>query len=151
MVGFVIAWRPAQAPDATSLQDRVAAIAAQLRAPADHNAMTVANSPIPQAEHMRYQIQEDLLRGLTRQQTIQSMVRQYGAAVLAAPQSRGFGIWVWLMPGTMLILGGWLFFGTLRGTTRFGARRPQAQETDAPRTLETAGEQEIGQALKDYL
>ncbi|QQE76941.1 cytochrome c-type biogenesis protein CcmH [Alicyclobacillus sp. SO9] len=88
-----------------NLQQEVLAIAAQLRVPSEQDTMTVATSPETVAQHMRYEIQADLLKGQHRQQILSEMVHEYGNQVLAAPSGRGFGGLVWTIPIAALILG----------------------------------------------
>lgn len=100
-------WREGarQAQNTGSLQQRVLAIAAQLRVPSEQDTMTAASSPEPQAEHMRYEIQQDLLSGDSKSAIINKMVQEYGANVLAAPRARGIGGLVWFLPLVVLVVG----------------------------------------------
>ncbi len=109
VTGLTLGQRARQ-PDNTSLQQQVLAIAAKLRVPSEHDTMTAANSPEPLAQHMRYQIQEDLLSGQTEAVILQEMQKQYGQDVLAAPADRGVGKFVWWLPLAALVI---LLFSTM--------------------------------------
>ncbi|MCL6548758.1 MAG: cytochrome c-type biogenesis protein CcmH [Alicyclobacillus sp.] len=88
--------------DSGSLQSQVLAIAAQLRAPGDHNTMTVATSSLPQAQHMRYEIQQYLLAGRSPEAVKRLLVQEYGPQILAAPAWRGWGGIAWVAPWAVL-------------------------------------------------
>lgn len=93
----------AQLSDSGSLQERVLSIASQLRAPGDENTITVASSSLSTAQHMRYEIQQDLLAGMKEIQIFSAMKQEYGPSVMAAPSIWGFGSVVWILPGVVLV------------------------------------------------
>ncbi|MBX5437144.1 MAG: cytochrome c-type biogenesis protein CcmH [Alicyclobacillaceae bacterium] len=107
--------------DSSTLQSQVLAVASQLRAPGDHNTMTVATSSLPQAQHMRYEIQQALLAGETADDVKRMMVQEYGVGVLAAPPVRGWGSLVWVLPA---VAGCALLCGALRYVFRHAASVP---------------------------
>jgi cytochrome c-type biogenesis protein CcmH/NrfF len=90
--------------DSASLQSRVLSIASRLRVPNEHDTMTVANSPEPLAQHMRYEIQQDLLKNQTPSEIIRDMQAKYGTGVLAAPRLAGVGQLVWWLPILVLLV-----------------------------------------------
>lgn len=108
----------------STLQQRVLSIAAQLRAPGDHNSMTVATSSLTTAQHMRYEIQQYLLAGKTRGQILQLMVAHYGARVLAAPAFGGVGRVFWVIPWLALASLGAVGAELLRRGLRRGPTGP---------------------------
>jgi cytochrome c-type biogenesis protein CcmH/NrfF len=91
-------WMKFQLPQSGTLQERVNALASQLRAPGDENTMTVASSSSQMAQHIKYEIQQDLLADKSNQQIIEQMVKEYGPEVYAAPPFTGFGAVAWLTP-----------------------------------------------------
>jgi cytochrome c-type biogenesis protein CcmH/NrfF len=90
--------------DSASLQSRVLSIASRLRVPDEHDTMTVANSPEPLAQHMRYEIQQDLLKNQSPSEIVSDMQAEYGTSVLAAPRLAGIGQLVWLLPVFVLLV-----------------------------------------------
>lgn len=137
----------AQVQDDRRLQTQVLSIASQLHAPGDESTITVDTSTLDTAQHMRYEIQEDLLAGMSRQQILGAMQKEYGKGVLAAPAVQGFGSLVWIVP--------WLFLALLVGgactyIARRAARRvPQSAESPK----KTSGERDTPEynRLRDYL
>lgn len=112
-----------------TLQERVLAVAAHLRAPGDRNTMTVATSSLPAGQHMRYEIQQELLQGDSQRQIIDNMVRLYGQDVLAAPPMQGFGRLVWVVP--------WAALGALAvGAVLLFRRNRRWQQTDGTHAVE---------------
>lgn len=111
IVGVTLGSRTYSA-DSASLQSRVLSIAARLRVPDEHDTMTVANSPEPLAQHMRYEIQQDLLKNQSTAQIMKEMQTTYGRGVLAAPGLRGIGQLVWWLPILVLLVlfGGLIWF-----------------------------------------
>jgi cytochrome c-type biogenesis protein CcmH len=84
--------------DNGTFQERFAALTSQLRAPGDENTMPVASSSSQMAQHIKYEIQQQLLAGKTNAEIIEEMVREYGPDVYAAPPMQGFGAAAWLVP-----------------------------------------------------
>lgn len=100
------------------VQQRILKIANQLRAPGDQNTMTVATSQSDMAQHMRYEIQQELIAHMTDGEVMEDMVREYGAGAYAAPPLRGFGMVVWLLPVSFLAALVVLFVVVLRRNNR---------------------------------
>lgn len=138
----------ARAVDGASLQGQVLAVAAKLRVPSEHDTMTAANSPEPLAQHMRYQIQQDLLRGQSSAKILQEMQKQYGPGVLAAPANRGYGKLVWWLPALVLIALLALIGAFLRRPLKIS---PSISESS--RDTESTGdtESDIQRRVHDYL
>lgn len=128
LTAAVVFTRQQSVGDAT-LQERVLAVAAQLRAPGDRNTMTVATSSLPAGQHMRYDIQQELLQGDSQRQIIDNMVSLYGQDVLAAPPMQGFGRLVWVVP--------WAALGALVvGLVLLFRRNRRWQQTDGTHAVD---------------
>jgi cytochrome c-type biogenesis protein CcmH/NrfF len=126
-IGAAVIITRTQISDNGSLQERVLSIASQLHAPGDENTITVATSSLSTAQHTRFEIQQDLLAGMNRNEVLDSMQQEYGPGVLAAPSLRGFGSVVWIIPGAVLLgllmIAGYMFRakgGTLPNTVASG-------------------------------
>jgi len=140
-----------------TLQERVQVIATQLRAPGDHNSMTVATSPNVTAQHMRYEIQSALLQGMSSSQVLQEMTSEYGQQVLAAPSFFGFGSLVWVLPW-MIVAGIFLIaILFLRKSSAAVTLTHKTSETSKVTSVTHDGvdamvtKQQIEDRLKDFL
>jgi cytochrome c-type biogenesis protein CcmH/NrfF len=80
---------------------------------------TLDRSSTPAADRMRSFVRRDIRAGMTRQQVLDDLVREYGGdeSILATPPPHGRGLVAWLVPaGTFLLLltgagvtlGGWV-------------------------------------------
>lgn len=137
-----------------SLQQQVLSIASQLHAPGDRNTMTAATSSLTMAQHMRYQIQQDLLQGMTPAQVRAQMVHLYGPNVLAAPSFAGLGRLAWLAPWlvlvAMLCVGVWLLRRG-RSAPELARGEPAAEPVNEPNVLpDETTMQSIDARLRDY-
>jgi cytochrome c-type biogenesis protein CcmH len=61
-------------------------------------------SKAPVADRERAFIRREIARGQTKQQIKDSLVDEFGPAVLASPQNKGFGVAAWLVPFVVLSL-----------------------------------------------
>jgi cytochrome c-type biogenesis protein CcmH len=84
---------------------------------------TLDESSSPFAVEMKAEIARQIKACRTNGQIIDSMVSQFGPAVLSTPQTHGFDLIAWVLP-----LGGILLGAAALG---FGARRWQAVRTSA--------------------
>ena len=150
-VALVLWVRQSGGADSGLLQRQVLSIGADLRAPGDENTLTVATSSSQLAQHIRYEVQQDLLAGKSKSQIVTALVSEYGPQVLAAPPARGFGIWVWALPVGFVVAGGvlvWMVLGKstslqpVNGWTGSGTRGSDGRsDSDA----------DVEDRLRDYL
>lgn len=133
-----------QSAQTSTFQEKVNAVASQLRAPGDPS--TVAVSSLGNAQTMRFEIERDLEQGMSTQQVLTAMVQKYGDGVLATPRFNGFGKLVWVMP--------WFMLGILAvGVILFLRKVVRANSV---RSGENAGTQStadgpVAERLRDYL
>ena len=109
--------------------------------------LAVAQSP--EADSERSYIRWLIAQGETKQQILQSLVSQYGTAVLGKPPAHGFNLTVYIIPPAILAIGAAILFVTLPGwrrRTRAAAREPAA--TGPP--LAPADEQRLDQELSQF-
>ena len=80
-------------------------------------------------------IEQEITRGQSTEQIIQSFVTQYGEQVLASPPKRGFNLAAWVLPIAAILGGGGVISIALRGWVRRSKIHPtntmiQAEEGD---------------------
>src|SRR5262249_19840439 len=63
------------------------------------------SGPCGMATTMIKEIQGHLDRGLSDDQVIAEMIKEYGPAAYVEPPKHGFGLVAWLMPGVYLLVG----------------------------------------------
>jgi cytochrome c-type biogenesis protein CcmH len=85
---------------------------------------TLDESDSPFAVEMKQEIARQIKACRTNSQIIDSMVAQFGPAVLSTPQTHGFDLIAWVLPLGGVLLGA--------AALAFGARRWQAVRTPAP-------------------
>jgi cytochrome c-type biogenesis protein CcmH/NrfF len=75
----------------------------------------------PRAAQQRREIKQLIAKGLTKQQIKDELVRRYGPAILASPQSHGFSLAAYLVPIAVVVA---LIAGLLLLLPRWRRRRP---------------------------
>jgi len=86
------------------------------------------SGPCDLAKTMIREIQGHLDKGLSDDQVIQAMIKQYGTAAYMEPPKTGFGLVAWLMPGVYLLAGAGLAVFVI---TRWRKRGEAAEATSA--------------------
>lgn len=99
------------------------------------------SGPCGVAKQMIKEIQGHLDKGLTDDQVIDAMIKEYGTAAYVEPPKSGFGLVAWLMPGVYLLAGAALVIVVMR-SWRKRAEVSEAvaarQKSISPETLERA-------------
>jgi cytochrome c-type biogenesis protein CcmH len=126
----VIAARGAPAP--TTLQERVRAVAVELRCPVCQD-LSVADSPSPLARAMRAKIATELQAGTPPSVIRQQFVRAYGSWILMAPPRHGLSLLVWILPIVLALAGCVLAVVAIRRWTRDRPAAPPVEETNSPK------------------
>lgn len=110
--------------------------------------MTVATSSLTTAQHMRYQIQQDLLAGMSNHQILETMEQVYGSRVLAAPAFGGIGRLFWVLPWLVLamlgVAGGLLLHRGMQ-------TQPVLEQPDANAEPTKVDRDAVDTRLQDYL
>lgn len=137
-----------------TMQQQVNAVASQLRAPGDPS--TVAVSSLGNAQTMRFEIEQDLQRGMSTQQVLNQMVKEYGEGVLATPGFNGFGKVVWVMPWlalAILALGVvWFLRNVVKVNSRTGGENENPRQDSEPLKVSVdAVDSSMAERLRDYL
>jgi cytochrome c-type biogenesis protein CcmH/NrfF len=99
------------------------------------------SGPCDIAKTMIKEIQGHLDKGLSDEQVIRAMIKEYGPGAYTEPPKEGFGLVAWLMPGAYLLAGGTLvFFVISRWRKRGVAAEAAAGSTKSvsPEMLERA-------------
>lgn len=99
------------------------------------------SGPCGVAKQQIKEIQAHLDKGLTDDQVIDAMIKEYGTAAYVEPPKSGFGLVAWLMPGVYLVLGAVLvFFIMSRWRKRAEVAEAVAPQKNSvsPETLERA-------------
>jgi cytochrome c-type biogenesis protein CcmH len=123
-------------PPPASMQDRVRAVASELRCPVCQD-LSVADSPSALAREMRQRIATELAAGRSTEAIRQEFVHAYGDWILMSPPRHGLALVAWIIPA--LLLGAGLaiaIFSIIRWTHEDRARR----EPGATAPLDAGGE-----------
>jgi Uncharacterized protein involved in biosynthesis of c-type cytochromes len=114
-------------PRPPTVDQRVHAIAAQLRCPVCQNE-SLADATAPVALDLRQQIRQQVLADKSDQQIIQFFIARYGEQTIVwAPQWQGFSLLIWLVPIALLLGGCVLIYLIIRdwqaGTVQYQVSR----------------------------
>nr|BBH94358.1 hypothetical protein KTA_25570 [Thermogemmatispora argillosa] len=121
-------------PRATTLDQRVAEVASQLRCPVCQGE-SVQDSPSELAQQMRAVIRQQLQEGRSEQQVIQYFVDRYGETILWNPPRQGFSLLVWLIPPAILLGGAVLIGFVLREWRQHRQAQSETVEAEAGSAL----------------
>ena len=90
----------------------------------------------PQAEQLRDQIRGLIDQGLTKDEVKDALVADYGESVLSTPDTEGFDLTAWVLPGLGIVLAGaGIAFGLARNRSRrdTAAASPALSDEDRER------------------
>jgi cytochrome c-type biogenesis protein CcmH len=89
-------------------------------------------SDAPQAERERAFIRRQIAQGRTKDEIKQALVRQYGRDVLATPDTNGFDLTAWVVPGAAIVIAA---VALILGVTRWRRRGAAAAREPEPEPL----------------
>jgi cytochrome c-type biogenesis protein CcmH len=107
MAGVVSAATEVLTFDSEELRERYTDLSFQLRCPKCQN-QNVADSNAPISEDIRHKTYEMLHQGYSDQEIVDFMIDRYTEFVIYKPQMSVVTIWLWIVPGLVLVVG--LFF-----------------------------------------
>ena len=114
----------------TPTPNQINAVAKELWCPLC-NGVRLDNCELQACVQMREVIAQGLEQGQSKEQIKAYFVQQYGDVVLGAPENRGFGWVVWLVPWLLALVGlGWLVY-FVRAWSR---RRPALRRAGTPQS-----------------
>ncbi len=96
-----------------ALERRVNALSAELRCLVCQN-QSLADSHAPLAIDLKNQVREQLQAGRSEREVIDYMTQRYGDFVLYRPPFKASTLLLWAGPALLLLIGGGLFWRTLR-------------------------------------
>jgi cytochrome c-type biogenesis protein CcmH len=119
------------APDSAAAQTSLADIEDEVMCPICGTTLQLSQSP--QADRERAFIQELIADGRSKEEIKDALVAEYGSEVLALPESEGFDLAAWLVPGiAILVAAGAIGVGLWRWRRRDRAAEPAARESLDP-------------------
>jgi cytochrome c-type biogenesis protein CcmH len=135
-LALLAAARAAQAqaptpPAGTPTDNDVNRVARQMYCPVCEN-IPLDVCPTTACEKWRETIREKLAAGWTDQQILDYFVTQYGERVLANPSTRGFNLFLWVIPPVVLVAGAAFLWAFFRRAARQAARAAPPAEPPAP-------------------
>jgi len=130
-LALLAAARAAQAqaptpPAGTPTDNDVNRVARQMYCPVCEN-IPLDVCPTTACEKWRETIREKLAAGWTDQQILDYFVTQYGERVLANPSTRGFNLFLWVIPPVVLVGGAVFLWAFFRRAARQAARAAPAE------------------------
>ncbi len=82
-------------------------------------------------EAMTAFIEQEIARGQSAEEIIQSFVTQYGEQVLASPPKQGFNLVAWILPFAAILVGGGVVYVALKKWVWQGRQPPTIATTEA--------------------
>ena len=122
----------AEAPDVAAdpaLEARVNSLTAELRCLVCQN-QSIADSHADLAVDLKNQVREQLKAGRSEREVIDYMTQRYGDFVLYRPPFKATTLLLWLGPALLLLIGGGLYWRSLKGSQAEPAAAP-VQGADA--------------------
>jgi len=126
---------------AETIDDRVRRLSDQLRCPTCQ-AQSVKESDAGLSVNMRNKIRELIVDGRSDAEIRQFFVERYGDWILRSPPKKGFALFLWVLPGVVILVAGfWLI--------RYLLRKSKRHQEPRLSPLSTAERQEVEAALKE--
>jgi cytochrome c-type biogenesis protein CcmH len=123
------------APPPSSMQDRVRAVASQLRCPVCQD-LAVADSPSALAGEMRGKIATELRAGTPPDAIRAEFVHAYGDWILMSPPRHGISLLAWVLPALLLVGGVIVAVVSVSRWTRGGSDSGLGERPDSAATGE---------------
>jgi cytochrome c-type biogenesis protein CcmH len=101
----------AQHPPDVAARNAAEAIS-QLKSPFGPHMLDIC--PNEQAEELRNQIRAAASGGSTPDELVDQVLARYGKEYLVVPRAEGIGLWAWLLPPAMLLIGAVFVQGRIR-------------------------------------
>jgi cytochrome c-type biogenesis protein CcmH len=144
LIGFAAGLAAAaDAPDVAAdpaLEARVNALTAELRCLVCQN-QSIADSHADLAVDLKNQVREQLKSGRSEREVIDYMTQRYGDFVLYRPPFKATTLLLWLGPALLLLIGGALYWRSLKSSQAEAAAAP-VQAADAALAERLLGEGE---------
>ena len=96
----------------------------------------------PQAERERDFIRDRIAEGLDKDQIKDALVAEYGSEVLATPDTSGFDLAAWVVPGLIVIVAGAALVVSLRRWRNRGESGPDGDGKTPPAAGNDPGDEE---------
>jgi cytochrome c-type biogenesis protein CcmH len=120
LLALPITARPQGADSAAVARDAVS----RLRSPYCPGLMLDV-CPSPQAALLRDSIHAFAAQGASADELVEWMIARHGEEWRALPRKRGWGVWAWIAPPAVLLLGAALLVGRLRSARRDAVAAPE--------------------------
>ncbi len=91
--------------------ERLTRLSSQVACPVCEN--SVADSQAAYARNIRAYIATEIDQGKTDGQILDGLAGSFGEEILLDPSATGFGLWLWMAPAAVIVLGVWAM-GSLR-------------------------------------
>jgi len=102
---------------ADDMEDRVREISHKLRCPTCQ-AMSVKESDAGLSLNMKNKIREMLQEGKSEEEILTFFEERYGEWILRSPKKEGFNLFLWLLPGFLIVIASILLFRSLLKRSR---------------------------------
>ncbi|SJZ56522.1 cytochrome c-type biogenesis protein [Selenihalanaerobacter shriftii] len=115
--------------------------------------MLVSVCPSETGQQMRDQISKMIDKGMTKEEIIDSFIKEYGEKVYAAPTKEGFNLIVaWILPFLVILIGGlFLYYFTKKWQTAYEVNNNSKQELQISSEEQEEYEEKLNDELKKYL
>jgi cytochrome c-type biogenesis protein CcmH len=133
----------AQHPPDVAARNAAHAIS-QLKSPFGPHMLDIC--PNDQAEELRNQIRAAASGGATPDELVDQVLARYGKEYLVVPRAEGIGLWAWLLPPAMLLLGAIFVQGRFRRMRGEG----QALSVAGAAPMSADEQARLNAALRDF-
>ncbi|SJZ70420.1 cytochrome c-type biogenesis protein [Selenihalanaerobacter shriftii] len=104
------------------------------------------------AQEMREKISGMIDKGMTKEEIVDTFIKQYGEQVYAAPTKEGFNLIAWIMPFLVIIIGGiFIYYITNKWQIAYEANGNSDQELQISSEEQEEYEEKLNDEFKKYL